>query len=477
MLNKTLIVLIMILGLTGLTSAESPQSIKVYVAEVNAIGNVKDVKEIKDVIKTLLQSKVSKDGVVSVDNEREADFLIKSTYVVYSGAHNLDVAIMNQGGQTLKRVSKEFMKDELLLLAIKDESSEIIEIVKRAYISGQPAVIEKKSTNRNVSPVKYASEANLHNRTTKINFDGLYNYIQPVKNGFVLASTRSIYLVVNNKKVTLKNYKVGSSIIYLESYNQNGKDYIITTRSESGEILTDLYRIIDGKLIVDGANLPYFVRYAVSPNLTNVMYYVQEQGQGEQQFFGGVFNAELLNGKMIKGKEINLPRYANIYNFSYITTKNNECITIVIDENGYIIAYDVNNKLIWKSGERFGGTELSYQVKDLNNLSVAGRDFRVFFVDKRIYVLTNNNILVVKNDGGSVFGDLRTYKKGYIASYEWIGSEFAEVWKTNDSNYYISDYFFDNKEKELYELKIKQRQEIMNDSSPKSEVEIISINN
>ena len=475
-MNKIFFIIFLILFPSAVLAQEADLK-RVFVAEANVIGAVPNKIDTRQIVKALLQSKVLNDNIISVHGENEADYVIRTTYVVYGGLHNLDAVVLDSNGKSLKRFKSEFANELKLISAIEDIAKKV-----NAIIIQSPPFGRISSTNLTDNTIlakdrfiTYANEDRVLSKNKKIIFEGQYNLMQPVTSGFVLASNRSLYYVAEPKnKTLLKQYKIGSKIIYLSSFKNGNELNILVTRYELGDVLSDIYTLKDGKLSVVSRDQPYFVRVVSVESDVQAKLYVQEQGNGENQFYGKVFSAVVSSGKLVKLNELALPRYGSIYNFNLLNTLSGDVITQVLDENGYVVVYN-DNKTMWKSGEKYGGSELSYQVKDLNNLSVAGRDYRTFFVDKRVQVLPNSAIIIAKNVSNALMGDARIYKNGKIYMLRWTGSEFEEVWKTNDTNYYVSDYYYDNAKSELTLLLHIQREELIGDGQPKTELRTLSV--
>jgi len=112
-----------------------------------------------------------------------------------------------------------------------------------------------------------------------------------------------------------------------------------------------------------------------------------------------------------------MPRYGNIFGFNQFRNQEGELLTVVYHEENYLIVYDKNMKELWRSNDRFGGSELFYQVEDLDNVRVTGDRYRWFFLNQRIQVTSRNEVLVGKNEGFFVLGNARMYKKGLYTAF------------------------------------------------------------
>jgi len=153
--------------------------------------------------------------------------------------------------------------------------------------------------------------------------------------------------------------------------------------------------------------------------------YAQEQGRGDEQYYGDVYEAVLQGKKIVKKAKIVMPRYGNLYSFNQFKQQNGELLTVVYHENNYLVVYDKDQKEVWRSNDAFGGSELFYQVEDLDRVRVYGDKYRWYFMNQRIQVTAKQEVLVGKNEGFYVLGNARMYKKGAVYSLYWN----AQPWK------------------------------------------------
>ncbi|MGB9082339.1 MAG: hypothetical protein WCD00_13655, partial [Desulfuromonadaceae bacterium] len=119
--------------------------------------------------------------------------------------------------------------------------------------------------------------------------------------------------------------------------------------------------------------------------------------------------------------------------------------------------YDQQLNELWRSNDKFGGSELYFQKEDDSNLRVSGDKFRWIFMNQRIQVSSKGEILVGKNEGFWVLGNARSYKRGAVYCLVWNGSSLEEKWRTRETQNYMPDYLFDEARNELLILQTVQR--------------------
>ena len=83
------------------------------------------------------------------------------------------------------------------------------------------------------------------------------------------------------------------------------------------------------------------------------------------------------------------------------------------------------------------------------------------FIDQRITVTKNGEIVVPQNSGSFVIGNVRSLSKHSIVSLAWNGSSLEERGRTKQSNSYLADYFFEPRSGDLVLLEVVQKEGIV----------------
>lgn len=156
-----------------------------------------------------------------------------------------------------------------------------------------------------------------------------------------------------------------------------------------------------------------------------------------------------------------MPRYGNVYSFNQFKHQSGELLTVVYHENNYLVVYDKDQKELWRSNDAFGGSELFYKVEDMAMVNPTTDKYRWFFMNQRILVTSQQEVLVGKNEGFWVLGNARMYKKGAVYSLYWNGAGLEEVWRTKDTQNYMPDFAFDESKSELLLLQLAQREDVL----------------
>lgn len=482
----TVVTIILVLTMQNVVSANEP--VKVFVADFNVVGSIQtDKNDLKLILQSLVRSQVSDSDVLAVDFEKDADFIIKGTYISFSGFNNIDTSIVSNSGISLARVSKNFVDQKKLIETVSGLSRELHKEIKAQsvlLVKNYPKTIHVKPTaaieaSQTPNLIVRQSEINKATlNTSKIKLDGKFNLLSQVtiegKPVLMVTNDRVISIFdLAGKKLSSKEWPVGTTIIHLDAYRDGNYDYLIVNKSYLGEVLTDIYRITTQGLETLAADQAYFVSTRNSKGQHQL--YIQEQGSGSDQFYGTVYEATLSNLKLIKGKSLRLPRYANVFNFQMVAQQNGEEFIVAFDRDRYLNVYDSSQKKVWKSTDKFGGSELFYQVKGGLDYKATGKDSTTYFMEQRIQKISDDTIVVVKNDGALVVGDARVYKKGSVYALKWTGTELEEVWRTKDFQNYLADCYLNHEKNEMYQLLVTQRDDLVNNDRASSLIQIQSL--
>jgi len=478
--------------------------LRVYVGEFNAVG-VAAKDDTKAALQALLASRLNSDKLLTVSSASEAEVVVGGTYLAIGKQYNLDAFARTAGGQTISRsfVQGEGGQEALFgaVGSLADKlSSNLLKKLEAGQIYRQPIAApaaapmvmppplvrpRPQSTDivRTAQPMQsgdlqrvpqgdiirpQALYRGAPNKGEIKRLDGMYNLLAV---GPSDAKGRRLLFMAQNQSVaalwegelrpftgfSLKPNQKLVSLDYVDS-DGNGTAELYVSVLTSGEVESQVWELKNNKLVKLAEKIPYFFRAIALAGGTPKLY-VQEQGRGEQQYYGDVYEARLQGKQIVKKDKFPMPRFGNLYSFNQFKAQNGELLTVVYHENNYLVVYDKEQKELWRSNDAFGGSELYYQVEDLDRVRVHGDKYRWYFMNQRILVTSQQEVLVGKNDGFFLLGNARTYKKGAVYSLYWNGAALEEVWRTKDTQNYMPDFWFDEKKSELLLLQLTQRED------------------
>ncbi len=459
--------------------------VRVYVSDMNATG-VQNKDEMKATLQMLLSSRLSGDKVMAVSSAAEADVVVTGTYVSIGKIFSVDALARTAAGKTLTRAFVQGDSQDELIPAIgklADKlSAELVKIYSAAPVATEslPRVTTPVTSGiiRNEQQVRPApvgefikpreqEQGNTGGWLSK-RLPGAANLMAVGKS--LPDGSREIFLAEDRrlsyyrkssdmKLVAETEMRTTEKIISLDTMeNSDGNLDIYVTIIRSYELASQVWQVKGDKLVLVAEKLPYFFR---SFNLAGAAKKLYAQSMGrDADFFGDVSEAIRSGSAITLKNPIKMPRYADIYSFNQFRDREGQTFTVAINPDGYLIVYDQQLNELWRSNDKFGGSELFFQ-KDDADPRVTGDKFRPIFMNQRVQVTSKGEVLVGKNDGFWVLGDARSYKKGAVYNLIWNGSSLEEKWRTRDTQNYMPDYLYDEARNELLILQTVQRPGIM----------------
>ena len=470
---KKLIVLlsVILISLTAVPSFAVP--LRVFVAEMTAAG-AQNRDEMKLMLQTLLASRLNGDKIISVESAAEADALVSGAYISIGKIFSIDAIAKNQAGKAVARAFVQGGTEDELIPAIGKLAEKLSAELTKSAPAVAPVVAAALPAVA-VPVAKPAATGDIIKRATQEQEtpSGLTGKRLPIvanlmADGLNLPDgSREIFLAEDRR---LAYYRYGSDIklvaeaevespgkiIALDTLaGNNGELDIYVTVMRSDELVSQVWQVKGDKLVIVADKLPFFFRTVSLAGGPKKMY-VQTTGRNSD-FYGDVAEATR-NGSAITVKTaIKLPRYGMIYNFNQFRDRAGKLLTVVLDPDLYLVIYDDKLQELWRSNDKFGGSELYFLKEDSSYLQVTGDKNRWIFMNQRLMVTAKGEILAVKNDSTWVMGNSRTYKSGSVYCLAWDGSSLQEKWHTREAQNYMPDYLLDETRNELVLLQAVQR--------------------
>jgi hypothetical protein len=467
-------------------SAHAAQ-IRVFVADINAVG-VQNRDEMKATLQVLLSSRLNSEKIMAVGSAAEADAVVTGTYVTIGKVFSVDALAKTAAGKTLTRAFVQGESQDELIPAVGKLADKLsVELVK-IYAAGQPPAATAVAVLPAQAPLS-APKSDLIKNEQQIRPAPAGEFIKPAdidrssSGGWQSKRLNG----AANLLATGKNLPDGSREIFLAedrrlSYYRQGADMKLVAETEfrktekvlsidtiegsdgsldiyvtlvrSDNLASQVWQVKGDKLVQVAEKLPYFFRsFRLGGGPKKL--YAQPMGT-DADFYGDIAEATRAGSTVTLKNPIKMPRFGDLYSFNQFRGHEGKTFTVVINPDGYLIVYDQELNELWRSNDKFGGSELFFQQQDANP-RVTGDMFRSVFMNQRVQVTTKGEILVGKNEGFWVMGDARSYKKGAVYNMVWNGSSLEEKWRTRDTQNYMPDYFYDEGRNELLILQTVQR--------------------
>ncbi len=467
-MNKLILLLVFLLA-SLINSFAFAAPLRVFVAEINTAGG-QSKDEMKPMLQNLLASRLNGDAIAAVGSAPEADIVVTGTYVTIGKIFSLDAMAKTSAGKILTRAFVQGESQDDLIPAVGKLADKLSAELVKMYpaTQGSPGIIKNEQQLRPAPVGEFIKLSEQEQGSVggwlSKRLEGAANLIATGKN--LPDGGREIFLAENRR---LSYYRQGSDmnlvaevemrtsekIISLDTIeNSDGALDIYVTIVRSDELASQVWQLKGDKLVKVLENLPFFFRSFTLAGAPRKLY-AQSMGR-DADFYGDISEAIRNGSNIILKNPIKMPRYGNIYNFNKLLDRDGKIFTVAINPDGYLIVYDQGLKELWRSNDKFGGSELFFQKEDAD-VRTTGNKFRSIFMNQRVQVTAKGEVLVGKNDGFWVMGDARSYNKGAVYSLVWNGSSLDEKWRTKDTQNYMPDYVFDEARNELLILQTVQR--------------------
>lgn len=238
--------------------------------------------------------------------------------------------------------------------------------------------------------------------------------------------------------------------------DRDGATELFVTIIDRGKLSSRIYRAGRDSLKLLADNLPWFFR-GMGNDVANRRVYVQEMG------VGGGFSAEARELKPVDGKfeaaaVVPLPRKGNIYNFQRLTGPKGKDVFVQLDEDGYLAVTDLNGEELWRSAEKFGGSEVRFKDTRYSAARTTRELEHWIFLEQRMTLLPDGTLLVPRNEGLLSVGNNRNYNRHAMFAFRWNGAVLGDVWHTRQTVGYLADYAYDAEQHELLSLEVVKKE-------------------
>jgi len=447
--------------------------IHAFVTGITAAG-AQNRPEMEATLQTLLASRLNGSAVAVAGSAAEADILISGTYISIGKIFSIDAIAKTAAGKVVARSFVQGESQDELIPAVGKLAEKLsAELSKTNVEISSPAVataiianatqIKPTVTGEFIKPKEQENAAVSGWQSKRL--DGAANLMA---SGMVLPDgSRELFLAEGQR---IAYYRQGSDMKLVAETTLKPAEKIIsidTITSAEGaldvyvsvirgsELASQVWQVKGDQLVLVSSNLPYYFRSASLSGGPKKLY-AQAMGRNDD-FYGDVAEATRVGSAITLKNPIKMPRYGTIYSFNQFRDSDGKIMTVVVNNDGYLVVYDEKLKEVWRSNDKFGGSELYFQMETNTDERTTGDKYRWIFMNQRIQVTSKGDVLVGKNDGFWVLGNSRSYKRGAVYCMTWNGSSLEEKWRTRDTQNYMPDFLFDESRNELLILQTVQR--------------------
>jgi hypothetical protein len=436
--------------------------IKAYVAEFAITPP--ETGGLKTTLQTLLSSRMASEAILPVAAASEAEVLITGSYTQIGKMFSLDAVAKLSSGRTLSTVFEQGESLDDLIPALGKIAARLkTEILQRYPQAGAAAAASQPS----------ASAAQALPGSLPGGSLWLSQRIKGAQMGVAPALSRSegrevflaeshalrVYLQEKTLKLLAEiQFPLKEKIVSVDSVgaDKDGNPRVFVTIMDGESPASKIFIYQNKQLKLVAGKLPYLFR-AIAFNGGEAKVYAQEMGTTED-YYGDLYEVSLAGTTVEKKNPIKLPRYANIFNYNRVTGPDGKSYATVLSTDGYLVVYSLEGEEIWRSSEKFGGSETFFLRDNSANVKDTFEKTRWRFIDQRITVTKDGQVIVPQNYGFFVVGNNRSYSKYSLVSFTWTGSSMEERWRTKQSQNYLADYFFDQETREFVLLEVVQKE-------------------
>lgn len=466
---KKLILILLCLLVPAFTAAAAP--LKVYIAKVTAPGAA-NREELQATLQTLLASRLDGESVVSVSSATEADALLTVSYIAFGKVFSLEAVAKSPAGATYSRAFAQGESQDELIPAVNKLSEKLKADLAKIPVQVSPAVQPAQPTAAATAVV--AVPAGIVKLADKVKESGESWRSQPLSGVMNLLASgpagkdgaRDIFIADNRR---LFHYRSGEELKLLAEKELNLYEKIIamdTLESADGldlyltvmaneKLSSQIWQLKGGTLQQLASGLPYYFRVLALPGGVKQLY-VQKSGD-KKAFIGDVYRAERKGAEIQPGEAIKLPTGTTIYSFNQFVAKSGNIYTAVLFTDNRLGVYDHQLREIWRSVDKYGGSELFMERSDIDLPSTADLGTPKIYLNQRVQVTSAGEVLVGKNDAMFLLGKNWNHSNGAVFCLTWTGESLEPKWRTRQVEYYMPDYYLDESRKELLQLQVTGR--------------------
>ena len=420
---------------------------KIQVAEFTITG-AENAGDLKTVLKNLLSSRIATDDIIAVDSADGVIARITGSYSSFGKTFSIDASVKSADGETLGQRYVQGENPNDLIPAIGKLAEQLRPLLPAKF----PAV-----TAPVAQPV-----------TPQTRIEGRLIGIAPGRalpgkdREFVVADAKRVYLYRQTDtltKVAEYTLKTEGKILALDTADVDNDGILeaYVTVEDREELLSVALAVTEQGFTPIAEKLPFFFR-AVGLYGKNRKLIAQYAGRGTEDFYGDVRQVIKKGAAYSLGETIKLPKHADIFSFNFFSDKSGKQLTAYIDRDRVLHITDEAGKELWKGTDHVGGSE-TYFLRDeqqIQNISIDRYRWR--FIEQRITISPEGEIVVPQNSGTLSIGNQRSYSKNSVAAFVWNGASLDERWHTAEDPNYLADYFFDTEQKELVMLLQTQKE-------------------
>jgi len=259
-----------------------------------------------------------------------------------------------------------------------------------------------------------------------------------------------VYRIENNRMFKTNEFKVSGFKILIgvdvADINGNGVPEIFVTaqNTQKSQVYSDVFEF-DGKVFAPiVTNSHWKFRVVEAPRGNPIL--LGQKHVEKKPFSGAIFQLHWEMGDYQPGDSIGPPSGLNLMGVAYgDATNSGENSVVAYDDWDHLQLIDATNEVLWKQGEKTGGSTLFFVKKQIGVLGSNEEDLQ--YLPMRILIRDvdndgRNEVIAVKNYDlmQSLLSKFRKFSDGEIRAYAWDGVGLFKKWATRKTSGYMRDF-------------------------------------
>ncbi|NJD91903.1 MAG: VCBS repeat-containing protein [Geobacter sp.] len=482
MIRCKILITTVLLATAAIAGAEP---LRTYIGSFNAVGTPNGA-ELKTLLPALLLSRLDPEVFTAVDRRDAAEAEITGSYVVFGKTFTLDATVKTIGGNLLAKGFEQGEREDDAPAAL----GKLAATLGKGVAAGQAKVATARQPQPAIAPAApsmpvtqaAADQGRLFRETWNSSpLDGALVAIacgKKLPSGerelFVASNRALFYYRLGNelKKIATAELPANTQIIALDAadIDNDGNMEIFVTAIDRETLASRVLTTAGDSLKTVAADLPYYFRSLTLSGSDRKIY--AQQMSMESDFYGPVSEVVKSGDKFTTIRPLRLPENANIYTVSSLKQGTDSGFTVISSE-GLLTALAPNGEQLWQSSDRFGGSETHFKREAEPSRSSSGDGFRWIFLQQRLYRTADGALLLPRNDGAMVAGNMRSFSKHSFHLLQWSGATFRELGQSSVRPGYLADYCFDPSSGELITLEVTQKEGLL--TRGKSAISVVKV--
>lgn len=486
-MNRYVHIFILLLPLLLTVQPCHAARVKAYVNRFS-VSVTENRDELKQSLQTLLMSRLNSDEIQAVEKQADADIQIEGSYIVFGTVFSLDALLKTSAGVFIDRVFIQGDSQDELIPAV----TEMAHALQRALGKWDPALVGKGAGEKAVvatekvpaakakkpvlaEPKPATGTAALPTAVPKQQKVWESHRLPETLNGIAIGraiADKGVEVFTTGERY-VRYYLKGNKLQFLNAVmvaadekivgvdvadlDQDRVPEVYVSVLKGGTPASQVYGPENNQLKKIAGDLPYLLRGIAFGGKEQKIYAQKMTAAGV--LTGEVFELVKSGDRFTVDKPVKLPLFGNLYNFNRFGGAKGEQNVVVGHPDGYLLVYSPDGKQLWKSRDKFGGSENVVCRPEPGDPASSATAGCMFTRSQRLIVTRSGDIIVPRNNGLTNNGVKGNSTKNNVLLLSWNGNSLQEKWRSGQSQNYLADFSFDERTRELLLLEVELKED------------------